>query len=175
MRCGNTSASPRGAEDARRRRGEVDGRRVHGLVRVGDRGRWSARLPFNARLREKLEAGDSEVGRGDQRPYRVERGGARSKRAGTFRRDGDYGVADRGAGRGWGDLASDIVRGLCSGKGFLFADRGRTCCGGSRTRCGCTSALGGVGPLSCPSQAFAPTPEDPFAKDGVPSSRRRCA
>jgi len=35
-------------------------------------------------------------------------------------------------------LVADTVRGLCSGKGFLFTDRGEFVAKGSRSRCGCT-------------------------------------
>jgi adenylate cyclase len=34
-------------------------------------------------------------------------------------------------------VVSDVVRQLVAGKGFVFGDRGRWRCGGSRSRCGC--------------------------------------
>jgi class 3 adenylate cyclase len=43
-------------------------------------------------------------------------------------------------------LVADTVRGLCSGKGFLFADRGEFVAKGFRSRCECTRRGGGRTP-----------------------------
>src|SRR5439155_2619087 len=42
----------------------------------------------------------------------------------SLRGDGDPGIAHRGEGGRRRDTGADTVRGLCSGKGFLFANRG---------------------------------------------------
>ena len=100
----------------RRHRSEDHGRRLHGLVRLGHQSRRVRHRPPARLRRARGRTLNVRVGLNAGEP---------------IEEDGDlFGatviLASRIAAKADGGeiLVADTVRGLCSGKGFLFADRG---------------------------------------------------